>query len=69
MNFFYHEPHKLTRTTTKYVLKVRGVRVRTVGHLKVTLHLLKATALLVLRYAALIIYTASPCVYLARGKF
>jgi len=68
MIFFYHEPHEhhelLVHILSLFVL----VRVRTVGHLKVTLHLLKATALLVLRYAALIIYTASPCVFLARGR-
>ena len=44
------------------------VRVRTVGHLKVTLLLLMQRHLLVLRYAALMIYTASPCSCLARGK-
>jgi len=27
MKFLYHEPHEPTRTTTRCVLKVRGVRV------------------------------------------
>jgi len=39
--------------------------VRTIGHLKVTLHNYKQRLLLVLRCAALIIHTASPCLFLA----
>jgi len=58
--------------STITILKVREVRDKilpslcpssTVGHLKVTLLYCRQRHLLVLRYAALIIYMASPCYF------
>jgi len=63
-------------TEIENILKIFGLFpplplsvLRTVGRLKAPLFLLQTAAFMVLRYAALFIHTATPCVYLTCVKF